>query len=254
MRCFWSAKTCSTPARSRERRHWRGRAVRAWACRGVCGSGPWRPARRRRSAARSWPSGRRCPPRPRRRAGPEVAVDGAARREIPRQHPPLATGLQQVEHRVDHLGEATSTAAPPVRAAGRCGAISAHSRSVITFGAFQASLDLAYGYRTSLSIGQGSTRWTRSGSGRPNSSKTAPRRSNSIAITATTARPSGRGRADGAWRRDRVLEARPLLCQPLPCMGLRRRNVDRVETRPAEERHGGEHMGVGEIGLTCSER
>ena len=24
-------------------RHWRGRAVRAWACRGVCGSGPWRP-------------------------------------------------------------------------------------------------------------------------------------------------------------------------------------------------------------------
>ena len=102
MRCFWSAKTCSTPARSRERRHWRGRAVRAWACRGVCGSGPWRPARRRRSAARSWPSGRRCPPRPRRRAGPEVAVDGAARREIPRQYPPLATGLQQVEHRVHH--------------------------------------------------------------------------------------------------------------------------------------------------------
>ena len=32
-------------------------------------------------------------------------------------------------------------------------------------------------------------------------------------------------------------------------MGLRRRNVNRVETRPAEERHGGEHMGVGEIGL-----
>ena len=33
--------------------------------------------------------------------GPEVAVDGAARREVPWQHPPLAPGLQQVEVALD---------------------------------------------------------------------------------------------------------------------------------------------------------
>ena len=65
--------------------------------------------------------------------------------------------------------------------------IRADGHGEIAFGAFQASLDLAYGHSTSLSIGQGSTRWTRSEApGRPNSSKTAPWRSNSIAITATT--------------------------------------------------------------------
>src|SRR4051794_8957746 len=37
--------------------------------------------------------------------GPEVAVDRAAR-EVPRQHPPLAARLQQVEHRTHHAPKA----------------------------------------------------------------------------------------------------------------------------------------------------
>jgi hypothetical protein len=45
-------------------------------------------------------------PDPGRDPGAEVAVNGAARREVPRQHPPLALGLQQVERRVHHLSQA----------------------------------------------------------------------------------------------------------------------------------------------------
>src|SRR5690606_28840754 len=37
---------------------------------------------------------------------PEVAVDGAARREVPREHPPLAARLKQVEDRIHHPPQA----------------------------------------------------------------------------------------------------------------------------------------------------
>ena len=49
---------------------------------------------------------------------PEVAVNGAPRREVPRQHPPLAPRLQQVEDSVDHppqIGRSRPTTRPGCR-------------------------------------------------------------------------------------------------------------------------------------------
>jgi hypothetical protein len=65
--------------------------------------------------------------------------------------------------------------------------IRADGHGEIAFGAFQASLDLAYGYSDVSFDWAGFDEMDEvRAPGRPNSSKTAPWRSNSIAITATT--------------------------------------------------------------------
>ena len=48
---------------------------------------------------------------------------------------------------------------------------------------------------------------------------------------------------------DEVLQAAALFGQALQGMALGRRDVDRIEARAAEGGHGGEQMGIGEVGL-----